>query len=89
MNAARGTEKVDALAAVVNELVAQRTQMRDRMTAMQDRMMGHMMSMQGGMMGMANRGQTREPPSIQNCPLMKGLLQEGARGPSGRGPTER
>jgi hypothetical protein len=46
MNAATGTAKVDAIAAVINELVTERTQMRNRMTTMQDRMMEHMMSMQ-------------------------------------------
>lgn len=80
MNAARGGEKVDTIAAVVNELVAQRKQMRGRMTAMQDRMMGHMMghmtSMQGGMMGMMSHGQAGEAPSMANCPMMKGLAQE-------------
>jgi hypothetical protein len=92
MNAARGAEKVDAVAAVVSELVAERTQMRGRMMAMQDRMMGHMMehmmSMQGGMMGMMNRGQTATAPSIANCPLMKGLVQEGTSDRSAHHPKD-
>lgn len=79
MKTARGTEKVDALAAVVTELVAQRASMRDRMTAMQGRMMGHMMehmmSMQGGMM--SRGGQAGAGPSMANCPMMKSLEKEG------------
>jgi peptidoglycan hydrolase CwlO-like protein len=43
MNAASGQAKVDATAAVVTEIVAQRKTMRDRMMKMQDGMMGHMM----------------------------------------------
>lgn len=49
MNAARGSTKVDAMAAVINELVSQ----RDAMHAM---MMQHMKDMQGGMGGMGGMG---------------------------------
>ena len=87
MDAARGGEKVDAVAAVVKELVAQRTDMSGRMMMTQDRMMGHMMQhmmlMQGGMMSMMNRGsQSGAMQSLENCPVMKGLVQEGAGGQS-------
>ena len=65
MNAAKGTDKVDAVAAAVSELVAQRTQMRTRMMSMQDGMMGHMMDhMQMG------------AQSMGNCPMMKGMAKE-------------
>ncbi len=47
MDAARGTEKVDAIAAVVKELAAQRSQMGNQMMMMQGRMMEHMMSAPG------------------------------------------
>ena len=84
MAAARGTDKVDAIAAVVKEMVTQRTQMRDQMMTMDDRMMGHMMqhmtSMQGGMMSMMNGGQKSAVPSMDNCPMMKTLAQEGTTG---------
>jgi hypothetical protein len=84
MNAARGTDKVDAIAAVVKEMVTQRTQMRDQMMTMDDRMMGHMIqhmtSMQGGMMSMMNGGQKSAVPSMDNCPMMKTLTQEGTAG---------
>ena len=87
MDAAKGTVKVDAIASVVKELVAQRAQMRDDMTAMQGRMIGHMMqhmmSMQGGMMGMMNRGsgQTGAASSpMETCPMMKGLAEEATKG---------
>jgi hypothetical protein len=63
MNAAKGSGKVDATAAVVNELVTQRKAMRQQMMSMQPEMMRHMMGhMQMGMMkGMAE------------CPMMKGM----------------
>lgn len=82
MDAARGTDKVDALAAVVKEMVSQRGQMRDRMMAMQGEMMTHMMqhmsAMQGGMMSMmGNRGgQTTAMQSMADCPMMKELSKE-------------
>jgi YHS domain-containing protein len=48
MNAARGQAKVDAMAAVISEMINQRKQMREQMASMtgQSGMMG-----QGGMMG--------------------------------------
>ncbi len=60
MNAASGTEKADATAAVVNELVTQRRTMRDGMMKMQHGMMAHMMEhMQAG------------KDSMAMCPMMK------------------
>jgi hypothetical protein len=87
MDAASGSAKTDAIAAVVKELVAERTDMSSRMMMMDGRMMQHMMqhmmSMQGGMMSMMNRGtQAGTMPSLDNCPVMKGLAQEGAGGQS-------
>jgi polyhydroxyalkanoate synthesis regulator phasin len=68
MNKAKGSAKVDRVAAVVNEMVTQRKQMRDDMAAMMPQMMNHMMQhMQSGMMsGMQ---------SMANCPMMKGGSQ--------------
>ncbi|MGH9366519.1 MAG: hypothetical protein ACRD3M_02455 [Thermoanaerobaculia bacterium] len=64
MNAAKGSKKVDAIAAVVNELVLQRKEMRRQMMAMQPEMMRHMMQhMHMGMMkGMME--------SLSQCPMM-------------------
>jgi hypothetical protein len=60
MNAASGMEKVDATAAVVSEMVAQRKAMQDGMMKMQQGMMGHMMEhMQAG------------KDSMAMCPMMK------------------
>ena len=60
MNAASGTEKADATAAVVNEMVTQRRTMRDGMMKMEGEMMGHMMEhMQAG------------KDSMAMCPMMK------------------
>ena len=68
MNKAKGSAKVDRMAAVINEMVAQRKQMRDDMATMMPQMMNHMMQhMQSGMMsGMA---------SMSDCPMMKGMAQ--------------
>lgn len=61
MNAATGSKKADAVAGVVNELVAQRKQMREHMMAMQPEMMKHMMEhMRTGMM-----------KGMMECPMMK------------------
>lgn len=72
MNKARGSAKVDRMAAVINELVTQRKQMRTDMEAMMPQMMQHMMQhMQSGMMkGMMNGMQ-----SMANCPMMSGASQ--------------
>ena len=82
IDAARGDDaKIEAVAAVVKQLVAQRAQMHSQMEAMQtrmmDHMMEHMMSMQGGMMGMMNnRGQAGAMQPMSNCPMMKELSKE-------------
>jgi hypothetical protein len=60
MNAASGQAKVDATAAVVTEIAAQRKTMREGMVNMHQGMMGHMMEhMQAG------------PKSMAMCPMMK------------------
>lgn len=66
MNKAKGSAKIDKVAAVVNELVAQHSMMHKDMMAMQPEMMHHMMGhMQAGMAkGMAE--------SMKDCPMMKG-----------------
>jgi hypothetical protein len=87
MDTAQGAQKADAIAAVVKELAAGRTQLNEEMLAMQQRMMGHMMqhmtSMHGSMMGMMNRGAghtgTAGQP-MESCPMMKGLGNETALG---------
>jgi hypothetical protein len=48
MTAAEGADKIDAVAAVVKELVAQRTILRGRAMGMQGRMMEQMKSMMKG-----------------------------------------
>jgi hypothetical protein len=67
MNGAAGSKKSDAVAAVVNELVTQRKQMRDDMMAMAPEMMKHMMAhMRMGMMkGMED--------AMATCPMMKSM----------------
>ena len=63
MNTAKGSAKVDRMAAVINELVSQRAMMRDEMARMQPEMMQHMMQhMQSGMKNMSES---------MDCPMMK------------------
>lgn len=60
MNAATGSQKVDATAAVITEMATQRKAMRDHMMAMGPQMMQHMMHM-GKMEGMKG---------MPDCPMM-------------------
>lgn len=69
MDAARGSKKADAVAAVVSELVRQRKEMREHMATMQPEMMHHMMEHMR--MGMTK--------SVMECPMMKQM--EGAPAP--------
>ena len=63
MNKAKGSAKVDRMAAVIDEMVAQRKQMRDEMARMMPQMMSHMMQhMQSGMMSGTE--------SMAHCPMM-------------------
>ncbi len=71
MNQAHGNEKVEAMAAVINELVKQRKMMRQMMMTMQPRMMQHMM------MHMAMGGMT----GMMNCPMMKSMKKQAAPQP--------
>ena len=66
MNKAKGSARIDRMAAVINEMVTQRGMMKKQMMDMQPKMMEHMMEhMQSGMMkGMAD--------SMAGCPMMKG-----------------
>jgi polyhydroxyalkanoate synthesis regulator phasin len=72
MNKAKGSAKVDKTAAVVSELVAQRSMMQKQMMEMHPKMMEHMMEhMKSGMMkGMAD--------SMSSCPMMKGADKDPA-----------
>jgi hypothetical protein len=68
MNAATGQPKIDATAAVVAEMVAQRKTMRDGMMKMQPGMMAHMMEhMQEG------------KDSMAMCPMMKSKPMGGMK----------
>lgn len=67
MNAAKGNAKVDAMAAVINEMATQRTQMMAKMSGMQDHMMAHMAG------HVAQSGATAMRQSMAQCPMMKGM----------------
>lgn len=72
MNESTGAAKVDALAAVVNELVSQRRAMHERMMSFMPRMMHHMGEhMQ---MKMERHGMTGSMPE---CPMMKKMMDAG------------
>ena len=74
MNAATGSTKTNAFAAVLNELVAQRKQMREDMMAMQPEMMKHMMAhMEAGMV----KGMDE---SMAKCPMMKTMAPPAKEG---------
>lgn len=69
MNRAEGSAKVDKMAAVITEMIGQRSMMQKQMAEMQPQMMHHMMEhMQGGKEGMAG----------MNCPMMQGEKQPAA-----------
>jgi len=68
MNTATGQPKIDATAAVVSEMVAQRKAMRDGMMKMQPGMMAHMMEhMAAG------------KDSMAMCPMMKAKPMGGMK----------
>ncbi len=79
MNAAKGSKEVDALekpmAAVLNELVAQRKALRSMMMEMQPAMMAHMMHHMHGTKGamecpMMKMGTAPEPKAEEKKPMM-------------------
>ncbi len=74
MNEARREERVDRMAAVVTEMVAQRKAMGASMVEMGSAMMGHMAGhiQQGG-------------DALAHCPMMKGMMGR-ANAPSGTTP---
>ncbi len=76
MNGAKGNAKVDAMAAVINEMATHRTQMRARMSGMQDHTMAHMgehMTQSGSAAAMKQ--------SMADCPMMQDM--KGMKGMKG------
>ena len=69
MNTAKGNAKVDAMAAVINEMASQRKQMMAKMSSTRDQMMAHMGE------HMSQSGSTAMRPSMAQCPMMKGMAQ--------------
>ena len=69
MNTAKGNAKVDAMAAVINEMASQRKQMMAKMSNMRDQMMAQMGE------HMSQSGSTAMRPSMAQCPMMKGMAQ--------------
>jgi hypothetical protein len=62
MNAARGTAKTNAIAAVINEMVLQQKQMMAKMSTMHGQMMEHMAHPDGPMKGMDMGKAPAAPP---------------------------
>ena len=75
MNAATGDKKVDATAAVINEMATQRKAMRDHMMSMRPQMMQHMM--QHGRLGVME-GMMK---SMSGCPMMQPATPDGGEQP--------
>ncbi len=67
MNAAKGNTKVEAMAAVLNEMVAQRKMMRGQMQAMHEKMMGGGMMSGGKPGGMMDGGMMGKPDAKSNA----------------------
>jgi hypothetical protein len=67
MNAAKGNAKVDAMAAVINEMASQRKQMMSKMTGTESQMMAHMGE------HMAQSGGPAMRQSVAQCPMMQGM----------------
>lgn len=68
MNAAKGNEKVEAMAAVITELATQRMQMQEQMMRMQSGMMDHMMGHMSAMHGASGMMKTAPPPTPAEKP---------------------
>jgi hypothetical protein len=56
MDAAKGDQKVEAMAAVIKEMVSQRKNMQEHMMKMREMRMGEHGQMKGGMEGEAGKG---------------------------------
>lgn len=69
MNVAKGNAKVDAMAAVINEMATQRKQMMAKTSSMRDQMMAHMGE------HMAQPGSTGMGQSMAQCPMMKSMKE--------------
>lgn len=81
MNAATGTDKIDAVAAVVSEMVAQRKAMHTTMMAVQPGMMQHMTAHMASGMNAEGKGDMME-----SCPMMK-MMKGAAAETEGKGGT--
>lgn len=71
MNEASGEAKVEAMAGLLNEIVAQRKSMHAHMSTMHKRMMGHMMEHMAASMPDDERRAMHE--GMQGCPMMKAM----------------
>ena len=71
MQKARGDKKVEAMQAVIEELVGQRQTMQHQMMEMMPQMMGHMAQHMGMMEGMEGMGEM-----MKMCPMMQGMHGE-------------
>lgn len=69
MNAAKGEARVNAMAAVITEMAAQRKQQRETMSGMRDQMMTHMSG------HMAQSGGAGGRQAMIECPMMKGARE--------------
>jgi hypothetical protein len=75
MNTTTGPAKVEAMAAVVNEMVAHSAEMHRMHDEMMHKMMGHMAEHMG-MMGMGGGPGAGKGIGMEMCPMMKGHAGE-------------
>ena len=78
MNTTTGAAKTDAMAVVINEMVAQSEQMHRMHTDMMQKMMQHMTEHM--MQGMGPQAQKPEMKEMMMCPMMKGHGEGGEHG---------
>jgi hypothetical protein len=69
MNAATGSAKTEAMAAVINEMASQRKETMAKMSSMQSRMMAHTGE------HMAQSGGPHMGHAMAQCPMMKGATR--------------
>jgi hypothetical protein len=83
MNASIGQERIDAMAAVINEMVNDRKEMEQQMMAAHRIMVEHMMQ------HMAAPRPTPASSEAPQCPMMKAMQAEGGGAASGEAGSRR
>lgn len=85
MNAAKGDQKTEAMSAVLNELISQRKEMRDKLGSVHHAKMCGMMG-QMGHKGKMNGGMMHGKDGMSGCPMCP-MMQNRHGGHEGHGQT--